>query len=74
MRFIVFCGLVGITIFGVQTFFMKKLSLFIFLLSFGVAFGQKDLTGGEILHKLKKLQNPTRVLYWLLTLMMKTQK
>lgn len=42
---------------------MKKLSLFIFLLSFGVAFGQKDLTGGEILHKLKKLQNPTRVLY-----------
>lgn len=42
---------------------MKKLSLYIFLLSVGVAFGQKDLSGGEILHQLKKLQNPTRVLY-----------
>lgn len=42
---------------------MKKLSLYIFLLSVSVAFGQKDLSGGEILHQLKKLQNPTRVLY-----------
>ncbi|WP_417591825.1 PIG-L family deacetylase [Owenweeksia hongkongensis] len=42
---------------------MKKLSLFILLISVGFAFGQKDLSGGEILHELKKLQNPTRVLY-----------
>jgi len=43
---------------------MKKLSLFILSFVFCLgALAQKDLSGGDILHSLKKLQNPTRVLY-----------